>query len=149
MDEDAQALDRIARRETQDRVENIVSAWRERPATPEWREVYRHAHTLAGIADAVAEDVADAARDLAMRLRDERGHFVELSEEDRRHVDDDVERMAAWLRDATASPFAAASADQSGAARDDRSAAATPARGAGAALSGKRDVPPAGRDPPV
>lgn len=102
MEDESQALDRITRRETRDRVANIVSALREHPASPPWAEVYRHAHTLAGIAEPVAHEVAEAARDLATRLRDERGRMIELSEDELSAVRADVARMAAWLDAAAA-----------------------------------------------
>lgn len=108
MEDESQALDRITRRETRDRVANIVSALREHPVSPPWAEVYRHAHTLAGIADSVALEVAEAARDLATRLRDERGRMIDLSEAELHAVRADVARMAAWL---DGSPISAGASD--------------------------------------
>lgn len=134
MDDDSQALDRITRRETRDRVAHIVSALREHPASPPWAEVYRHAHTLAGIAEPVALEVAEAARDLAARLRDERGRMVELSEDELRAVRADVARLAAWLEELRA----AGAAGAAGAARAQQPAVDEFAGEAGGAGPGGR-----------
>lgn len=92
MEEDRD-LQRIAEDETRARIARIlrVIQGEGRP----WQEVYGDAHTLAGIADDAT--VADAARDMAKRLRDERGAWVAPAERDENALRKDVAALAAWL----------------------------------------------------
>lgn len=91
--DDVEALDRIARKETRDRVARILEVSRTAKEAS-WQEIYGDAHTLAGMADDAT--VADTARDMASRLRDERGAWVEP---DDRALKEDVARLAAWYDD--------------------------------------------------
>lgn len=64
-------IERMARRESRERVRRIldtIAASRE----SRWREVYRDAHTLAGITPDA--EMAESARKLASLVTDARGH---------------------------------------------------------------------------
>ena len=72
MDEDAE-LTRIVRREVSERVDRILRAVGAPPAATPWDQVYRDAHTLAGIAPEIDPEVAREARRLTEILLDARG----------------------------------------------------------------------------
>lgn len=74
VDEDAE-LAAIARREAADRVSGILRALDETPNPTRTRTMYRHAHTLAGLAP--DPDTLAGARRMSEILRDERGHIRE------------------------------------------------------------------------
>lgn len=92
MDEDDEYR-RIVRRETAERVDRMVRALRRKEDRP-WDEVYRHAHTLAGIADEVDPSMAQVARRVAGLLRDPYGHTHPLSAEEEAKLRHDVEVLA-------------------------------------------------------
>lgn len=81
----------IAQKEARERVDRIVRALRRGAHERELDEAYRQAHTLAGFAQELDARLADAARSLAMRLRDERGERIPLRDVD--ELKGDVSRL--------------------------------------------------------
>lgn len=73
MDDDRE-YQRLVRREAAERVDRILHAMREPAARTRWDEVYRHAHTLAGIAPDLDAEMAKEARRLTEMLLDARGN---------------------------------------------------------------------------
>lgn len=94
IDEDEIEYRRLARAEALERVKRIERAL----AANRYDEVFRHAHSIAGFARDLDGALADAARRLAARLRDERGHQFERLDEaavrqEARSLDEALQRV--------------------------------------------------------
>lgn len=76
-------LERIARQEAARRVERILGAIRRDAARPRWEEVYRQAHSLAGLGAGIDPELTKSARRLVELVGDVRGgvHAMTAEEE--------------------------------------------------------------------
>lgn len=105
MDDDEAYL-RVARAEAVARVDRMVAALREgSDDAARWDEVYRHAHTLTGIARDLDPALGEMARHVAQRLRDPYGARVPVPPEVEAELRAQVERICERLGgDETAQP---------------------------------------------
>lgn len=93
--QDEEALRGVVRREAAQRVEAMARAVRE---SPRWDEVFRQAHSLAGIARELDAELAQEARALAGRLQDEYGRPARLTPTDEEEAREHVARLQERFR---------------------------------------------------
>lgn len=91
--EDDPEIEAIFQKEARTRVDSLLRTLEDDDAERHYA-LFRHAHTLKGIADMTGHDrVARLAEDIVHRVRDARGNPVKPSDEDERAVRDDVTRL--------------------------------------------------------